>query len=752
MDARVLRKALFAEHPRGFCMSAKCVATGQHRCEVTLTQTVRSMLVGALSVAACASLLCPKPAQGQSADSNAPESSSETTPQLKEIVVTAQKRAENIQTVPESVDAISSEEIAEAHVTQIDDLGNLVSNLNITTRADHTPDVVMRGVGSFGITQGVGFYSDDVQLFDGETVRMDDVERVEVLKGPQGVLYGGNNIGGAIKFITKLPTDQFEGGATLEYGEYDTATVASFASGPLISGSLDGRISAYYTRTGGYIYDTTLNTNVDAGDEYGGRVTLEHTAPGTTAILYINADQQITGAEDLYYRPASATDYSYQISDGTRPSFNRTLYSMTLHLEQDLTDSLKLTSISSFFHSDEGGINDVDKGPAPLLSAYLIGQHRVASEELRLSNEGSSPSKWMLGLFAQANDQPENYVDSSSFNGDPGNVASWSDPTLYSQLYTDPRQTHREYAVFGNEEYDIGAWSLQAGARIDHNRSTMADAFAGISGVQDGTEFMPRFSLSYHFTPDVMAYSTVARGFEPGDLVEGADANGNAAIDKYRPETAWSYEAGVKSTLDRRFRLDADVFYIDYSDRLYQINKLELGQFVNVTTNIGDSRNYGAELELDALLGEGFELDLGTGVTRAIWGNVPYYDPDLNNALVNLSGRFGPDTPAYTASLGLSWSHQLSNGADFGADVEDTAIGREYWDPTNHYYQPAYTLLNAGAHLDIGSWTLRAHGSNLLGARYNTAFISAAEVGAPFDVGGIGLPRSWVVSVSYRFN
>jgi len=412
---------------------------------------------------------------------------------------------------------------------------------------------------------------------------------------------------------------------------------------------------------------------------------------------------------------------------------------------------VKLTSISSFFHAGEGGINDVDKGPAPFLTAYLIGQHRMASEELRFSSRGSGPSKWMIGLFAQANDQPEAYTDSRSFNGDPGDVASWSDATLYSDLYTNPRQTHREYALFGNEEYEIGNWSLQAGARIDYNRSTMADVFAGISGGQHGTEYMPRASVSYHFTRDVMAYSTIARGFEPGDLVEGADANGNSVIDPYRPETAWSYEAGVKSTLAHRVRLNANVFYINYSDRLYQINKLELGQFVNVTTNIGDSRNYGTEFELDALLGEGFELNLGAGVTRAVWGNVPYYDPDLGDAPVNLRGRFGPNTPAYSGSLGLSWSHRLSDGADVGADVTGSAFGRQYWDPTNHYYQPAYALLSAGAHLDVGDWTVRAHGSNLTGTCYNTAFISGLELGAPFNVGGIGLPRSWVVSVSYHF-
>ena len=100
----------------------------------------------------------------------------------------------------------------------------MVSNLNITTRADNTPDVVLRGVGSFGVVSGVGFYANDVQLFDGQTVRTEDIERVEVLKGPQGTLYGGSNIGGAIKYVTKLPTDDFDSGAGFEFGNYGTQT------------------------------------------------------------------------------------------------------------------------------------------------------------------------------------------------------------------------------------------------------------------------------------------------------------------------------------------------------------------------------------------------------------------------------------------------------------------------------------------------------------------------------------------------
>src|ERR1700730_6751897 len=212
---------------------------------------------------------------------------------IPEIIVTARKRVETTQSIPESVEAFGAAEISDAHITRIDDLGNLVSNLNITTRADNTPDVVLSGVGSFGVVSGVGFYADDVQLFDGQSVRTEDVERIEVLKGPQGTLYGGSNVGGAIKYITKLPTNDFQAGAGFEIGHYSPETCPGFVSGPLISG-LDARASFFDTHTDGYIYDTTLNRTVDGGSERGGRLTFSYKTDATTAILYLKYDLNLS--------------------------------------------------------------------------------------------------------------------------------------------------------------------------------------------------------------------------------------------------------------------------------------------------------------------------------------------------------------------------------------------------------------------------------------------------------------------------
>src|SRR5260370_23475991 len=164
---------------------------------------------------------------------------------LEELVVTARKRSENLRDIPASITAISAATIAEAHVTQLDDLSALVSNLNIDEAHDNTPDVVLRGVGSFGLVAGVGFYVNDVQVFEGQIARPIDIERIEVLKGPVGTLFGGANVGGAIKYVTKDPTSTWENEATVELGSYSTRNYQAGFSGPL-SDTVGGRANGYY--------------------------------------------------------------------------------------------------------------------------------------------------------------------------------------------------------------------------------------------------------------------------------------------------------------------------------------------------------------------------------------------------------------------------------------------------------------------------------------------------------------------------
>src|ERR1700719_166188 len=192
---------------------------------------------------------------------------------LVEIVVTARKRSENLRDIPASITAISAATIEDAHITQLDDLSALVANLNIDEAHDTTRDVVLRGVGSFGLVAGVGFYVNDVQVFEGQIARPIDIERIEVLKGPVGTLFGGANVGGAIKYVTKDPTSTWENEATVEFGSYSTRNYQAVLSGPL-DDKISVRASLYYDHHDGNIYDTVNKFDYGAATDRGARVTV----------------------------------------------------------------------------------------------------------------------------------------------------------------------------------------------------------------------------------------------------------------------------------------------------------------------------------------------------------------------------------------------------------------------------------------------------------------------------------------------
>ena len=297
-------------------------------------------------------------------------------PDLDEIVVTARKRTEALMDVPASITAISSAMIEEAHMTQIDDIGSAVTNLNIFQAHDNTPAVTMRGVGAFELVQGVGFYVNDIQLFEGQTIRPNDLERIEVLKGPQGTLYGGANIGGAIKYVTKEPSAQWENQATVESGEYATRDYEAVVSGPLVAGGgLGLRASFYDDNHGGYIYDTFRKFNYGDTSDHGGRITLASTPEEDTKIhVYLSADDLKTGSENLNYTPPNADTYSYSVNDYYIPYFRRRLWSGALKLDQQLGADVAFTSLTSYFASYTRSGTDLAKQP-------------VRSEERRVGKE-----------------------------------------------------------------------------------------------------------------------------------------------------------------------------------------------------------------------------------------------------------------------------------------------------------------------------------------------------------------------------
>ncbi|MDE2219208.1 MAG: TonB-dependent receptor [Gammaproteobacteria bacterium] len=690
---------------------------------------------------------------------------------LEEIIVTARKRSENLRDIPASIVAIPETVLKEAHIAQLDDISGVVSNLNIFEAHDNSPAVTMRGVGAFEVVQGVGFYANDVQLFEGQTVRPNDVARIEVLKGPQGTLYGGANIGGAIKYVTKDPTPTWQNEASVELGQYSTWNLAAVLSGP-ISDKLGVRFSAYDDNHDGYIYDTYHQTTYGKGHDHGARLTFVYEPQAATRVrLAFSADDYSSQNQNLLYRvnpavdpqftaPYTANEYRYSVDDYFDPSFIRKIFSSTLQVDHQLTDNVALTSITSKFFSFNRGVTDFAKKPIPIDLLFQNADHRVYTEELRLASSGHSDLDWLVGAFAQYHGLQ--YTNSDwLYNADPSN------PQIVGTDYDQQTKIQKQYAVFGDLTYHVGRWQMELGLRGEYytsnakayNDQTPPPRDPHLTAPQlTGHQFSPRVSVQYKLSPQTNIYGTIARGFEPADLVEQ-----NFQISAIRPEIATSYELGTKSQLPHGAQLTAAVFYIDYKDRLYNMMRLDPTlNIVEVETNIGPSRNYGAEVDFAVPLSNEFKLSGGIGTTKAIWGNAMYADPQLTAAaqvidpaaapvLRNLNGLTAPFTPEYSANLALEWTHSLVNGYKLGARIDGSAVGQSYWDPNDFAKQEPYRLLNVGAHLDGGNWTWAVHVSNLTGTKYNTIYWDAWDVGAPHSIGRINRPRTFVASGTFHF-
>jgi iron complex outermembrane receptor protein len=670
---------------------------------------------------------------------------------IDEIVVTARKRVENLRDIPASITAISAATIEDAHLTQLDDLNSLVTNLNIVEAHDNTPDVTLRGVGAFGVVQGVGFYANDVQLFEGQIMRPIDIERIEVLKGPQGTLFGGANVGGAIKYVTKDPTSTWESEATAEFGSYDTRDYQAVVSGPL-SDKVGIRASVYYDTHGGYIYDTYHKFDYGAANDHGGRITLVATPNEDNRIrVHVSADDYNTSSQNLMYTPPDAQTYSNSVNDYFIPAFNRHIISVDAQLDHQINSEVALTSLSSYFTSYNRGNTDFNKKPIPLDFLQQNVDNRVYSEELRLASTGSSNLDWLLGAFFQGHKSALLSKD-NNYNGDPLN------PVLLGTDFDRDEKRQNQYALFGDLTYHQGNWQYELGLRAEYYTSSLTAVNTNNLDPASGLvlpiaparlaahEFSPRVSLQYKFSPTLNVYGTIARGFTPGDEIEE-----NFVVHSYRPEIATNYEVGLKSLLEHSVQLTAALFYTTYKDRLYLFQQLTGTAITDLTTNIGPSTNYGAEFDISAPLPGGFKFSGGAGVLRATWGDVPNYVNPVNGLpFGNLKGLTVPFAPAYTANTTLEWKHDFSD-YEFGSRATAVFTGRSYWDPQDAAYQRAHQEVNLSAWVEHRIWKVSASVTNLTQSEYNTIYWPAADVGAPFNIARINRPRWFLVDASVRF-
>ena len=725
-----------------------------------------------------------------------------------EIVVTARRREESLKDVPIAVTAFSGAQLAAAGVQDITQVAQSVPNLTLepTRGSNNTLSAFIRGIGQqdpvAGFEAGVGIYIDDVYLNRPQAAVLEvlDVQRIEVLRGPQGTLYGRNTIGGAIKYVTKRLSDEPELSVRLTGGNYKEADAVVSASTALAPGARVGISVARLSRGGfGDNLNLTARENYNK-DIWAGRVTGEFEPSDmlsfrvTGDYLKDNSDPKqghrlIPGV--LSGAPVLANEYDTRAGLDT-PNQDVEAYGGSLTAQLKLSDSFTLKNIVAYRKDKTFTPIDFDSLPAQDVDVPAIYKNHQFSEEAQILYS-SEKLNGLVGFY-YLNANANNIFD--VILGTTGALLSL--PGFTASTFGDVDT--KTWSVFGDFTYDLtDRFSVSAGGRYTNDKRHSivirknliggASPALGGAGTQLGAltsnfdgratfkEFTPRASASFKVTPAHTVYASYSKGFkgggfDPRGLTTAApDTNRNGTRDaqeiydflSFDPETVNSYEIGWKaSVLDRRLNISIAAFHSDYTDVQvpgsfgFDSNGDGINEtFVGVTTNAAKANLNGLEIEALAKVARDFA---GAGSALNFGMSFGYIDPQYKRYIgptgADVSAqRVFQNTPKYTGSVSMTLSLPMTL---VGPGILDISPSISYKSLTNQFEiagaldQPSYQLVDAsiGWRSDDDRWSLSVHGKNLFDVRYKTSgYVFGARNAAGAFVPSLG--REGVLTAYY---
>lgn len=675
---------------------------------------------------------------------------------LSPIVVTANKREESIQEIPASISALDSTQIEDFRIEKMADIFNATPNIYMTKTgpsAMPTPFGSVRGiVSSMGGSQVLGIYVDNVYQPHLD-MNLLDVERVEVLRGPQGTLYGRNTEAGVINIVTKQPTNIWEGKAGVEYGSYNTFNFNGIISGPIIEDKLLFRLSGNYNTSDNYFTnnfddDKDVSKNKDVDLRF--RVTSDKEESFRVALTFDLQD----------YWSGGYTEYSLLGIDKGYEHINmdydgyadKQAMGVSLHTELDFYKAT-LHSITSFRTEQSKNSTDTDFRPLDLTRMKLDYDNTSFNQELRLaSNDATAPYKWLVGAFAFY----EEYQRDIDFRMNFTNLG-WGPAGLQYDITRTNTDT-TGIAFFAQGSYTF--WDrleLTAGLRYDYlyrimdydHLDPMAMGGAATKG-KPGRSFdawLPKVALSYKVNDSIRPYVSISRGYREGGFNFIAELG-----EEYDSEYTWNYELGVKTQwFDNRLLFNVALFYIEWEDK--QVETPAAGATVSSGTwyfeNAGSATSQGIEAEFTAYPIDGLEIMGSFGYTQAKYTEYEGVSPGPTGFAYDYSNKYIVDVPKYTVNL--AGIYRFENGIYLSASYN--YIGKIYYDRENDISQNGYNIVDAKVGYKADHFEIYAFADNLFNESYYTRGIINASFPAADNVwyGRPGEPQTFGIGISASF-
>lgn len=651
---------------------------------------------------------------------------------LAPVVVTADKMETDVQKTPSSISVLTSDTIETRQIEKTRDIFNAAPNMFFVKAGPdaHTGDsfAAVRGVTSFmSGAPVIGFYVDDMYI-PGYDMPLFDIEKIEVLRGPQGTLYGRNSEGGVISVFTQKPGNELKAKISQSYGSYNTSTTNVVGSGPLIEDRLSFNVAAQFENSDGVFTNSANDSDsVDAYHTWTGRGSVYFT-PNDELNLSLTFDgQTYDGHYAEFNKLSEVHDNPNNVTVDWAGNADKNACGNTFRAEWTPGD-LKLLSITGYRHTYTRGDQDMDFTTADLTRYYITTDNDLFTQEFRLqSMKKNTPFKWITGMFLFHEEEDTTYKY----------AVGQDDATLAGEYFKHAGDTKTNgVAVFGQGTYALGPVDITMGLRYEYesknfdydNFATAAIKAAWLLENENGSSdtsygaWLPKAAVNWHVTDNVMPYVSVSRGFRSGGF------NLNAVPGQaYDPEYTLNYEAGAKTQwLGNTLTVNLAAFYIQWQD--VQVIIPNYPDFE--ITNAGKAVSKGLELEAAWRPLAGLEL----------FGNGAYTDArftENSDGTNDYSGNRVPNVPLYTFSTGLTyrfWDNYM-------VSAENTCIGNVQFDQENTTEQSSYNLVNAKLGYESENADVYLWAKNLFGEKYATrAFTMNGEwYGRSGDPRAVGL-------------
>jgi len=687
-----------------------------------------------------------------------------STSQLDAITVTAQKREEALQKVPFSISALSSRQVNNYRLWNTRELTAVIPNLYSADPGDNRNVTAIRGITTTSYDPAVATYIDGVNQFGLDTyiAQLSDIERIEVLRGPQGTLYGRNAMGGVINIITRQPSNNTNLFAEASAGNYGQMRYVAGIRTPLVKNKLYAGASFVYDRRDGFYTNQFNNKDFDR----------QHSVTGNYYLKYIvNPHWAFTlNAKHNANRNDGTFPLVNGVEDALKDPFVLNQNAVTQMIDNTFNISLSVNHTSHAFNfssqtawqSNHRYYKDpIDGDFSPIDGVTIINNYgsdwnkvKVLTEELRFTSPAgsASPLKWTAGTYLFVLDNP---VKQATHFGEDAAMLGSPDKN-YSLINT---STGKGFgvAVYGQLNYALTKQlELIAGLRYDyeHKKQQVHGAYqpdgsptpifdfqADTSAKAHFDALSPRIGLAYQATANNNVYATYSRGYRTGGLTQLGSDPSVPPLYAYKPEYSNNIEAGTKNSfLQNRLRINAALFYTTITDA--QVPTLVLPDAITITKNAGKLVSKGGEIELAALPLKGLEVNYQAGYTKAKYETLKV---PQNGAEADLSGKQQIFTPSITSMLALQYQFR-TNGSlplQWMARGEWQYLGRQYFDLANTIRQSPYQLFNARAGVTARNISLFFWARNIGNRKY---------IAYAYDFGAVhlGNPATWGVTISFN--